>query len=113
MEMLAGAVLTAYAVVLGRHLTLAGTFRYVRSHPGEMGGELRATHPMALAMSRWQILGGALVPVLVLAVVWRSLFAVGAVIGVLSLVRAHETWRRQGLARNETPDRQRPNNWAA
>lgn len=101
LEMLAGAMLTAYAVVLGRHLTLAGTFRYVRDHPGEMAGEVRATHPMALAMSRWQILGGALVPVLLLAAVWRSLFAVGAVLGVLSLVRAHETWRRQGQAGGE------------
>ena len=77
--------------LLGRHLCNLLTFRYVARWSAEIDGQVRMDHRLVLSMSLYQYIAMA-VPVILIAVVSPTSFAIGAAGGAVSLVACHFFW---------------------
>jgi len=94
-RLLLGALVTPFALVVGRHLAnLATGWRLLR-HPEEVRGAVQLDLSHLLATSRYQV-AGALLPLAAAAFWVRDPFLWGSLAGGLALVAAHYRWARKG-----------------
>lgn len=95
-----GVALGTYAVLLGRHLGNLMIFRYFSNHPNEVTGTVSMAHPLLLAISGTQ-LAVALVPLVLVALLSGSTYAIGGAIGALAVTAMHLAWLRKARAEQQ------------
>ncbi len=93
-ELLLGFAYTLYLVIIGVHLANLLTFRYLQTHPQQLTGEIRLGPEYTIEQSRNQLMI-ALVPLVATALVTRSFFVIGGVLGVLRIMVSYTLWQRR------------------
>jgi len=91
---LLGALLVCFGSVVGRHLGNLLTFWHINRTPNGISGQVTMTHAVLLFLSLYQ-LTGVLVPVVLVAVLSPTPFAIGGVFGVVLLLAVHLQWIRR------------------
>ncbi len=97
-ELFMGYLFVLYLTIIGKHLQNLLTFRYLQSHPTEVNGQVSINYFMSLKLSQYQLVT-VLLPLLIVAWVTQSLFAIGGVCGLLGLTVYHNLWGRLYRAR--------------
>jgi hypothetical protein len=97
-ELLLGAVLVMFACIIGRHLTNIATYAYAVRFPDGIRGQVEISPQTMLVLSLFQSLVVGC-PLLMIALLSPSPFALGGLIGVLLLVVVQLFWLRRSTRR--------------
>ncbi|MBI1380734.1 MAG: hypothetical protein GC161_06565 [Planctomycetaceae bacterium] len=93
-QLIAGALLGAFGVVCGRHLTNLLLFGFLIRNPREISGEVQLSMKLNLKISQFMIVG--LVPVFaIVLVLLPHPYTVGTLLGVVTLALSHAVWARR------------------
>ena len=101
-QVMLGALLVLLSMIVGKHISNILTFRYLVKRPDRASGQVTMSHQLVLRISMYQTLI-VLLPILLIAILSRSDYAVGGVFGVTLFICVHLGWIRKANRR----DRQR------
>jgi uncharacterized protein (DUF983 family) len=93
-QVILGALLVLFSMIVGKHISNILTFRHLAKRPDRATGEVTMSHQLVLRMSMYQSLI-VLLPVLLVAILSRSNFARGGVLGITFFIYAHFRWIRK------------------
>jgi hypothetical protein len=89
-----GCLLVCYGMIIGRHISNLMIFGYVIRRPGTISGQVTFTYASALFLSFCQFTV-VFVPLLLVAALASSPFALGGLLGIVFLLAAHLEWLRK------------------
>jgi len=83
-----GCLLTIFSVVVGRHIANILLFVYVIKNPNTIKGKIEYTYEATIFISMFYSLI-PLIALIIICIYERSLFALGSILGIGSLILAH------------------------